>query len=103
MSIKVTFDLPTGKRLECVAEEGQPLLKLAQDNGIDLEGACGSSLACATCHVIFDSDWYDKLPEASTDEMDMLDLATGQTRTSRLSCQIKLTKDLDGLRVKIPD
>jgi ferredoxin len=102
MSIRVYFDLPTGKRLECAAEAGQSLLKLAQDNGINLEGACDSSLACATCHVVIDREWYARLPPPVTDETDMLDLAKGQTHTSRLSCQIKLSEDLDGLVVKIP-
>ena len=98
---KIIFILSGGKRLECEGTVGQSLLHLAQANGIDLEGACDSSLACATCHVVIDADWYDKLPQPSTDESDMLDLATGQTRTSRLSCQIKLSMDLDGLVVRV--
>ena len=101
MTIKVFFDLPSGERRECVAEVGQSLLKVAQDNGIDLEGACEGSLACATCHVVVAPDWYGKLPPPSRDELEMLDLATGRTRTSRLSCQIKLIGALDGLKVSV--
>ena len=59
-------------------------------------------MACSTCHVIVDADWFDRLPPASEEEEDMLDLAAGARRTSRLSCQIDLTEDLDGLIVRIP-
>lgn len=102
MTIRVYFDLPTGKRLACEAEIGESLLKVAQKNGVDLEGACEASLACATCHLVIDAEWYGKLSRPSSDEMDMLDLAKGRTRTSRLSCQIKLTEALDGIVVGVP-
>ena len=59
-------------------------------------------MACSTCHVIIGKEWFDKLPRASEDEEDMLDLASGARRTSRLSCQIILTPELDGLIVNIP-
>jgi ferredoxin len=59
-------------------------------------------MACSTCHVIIDKDWFDKLPPAVEDEEDMLDLATGARRTSRLSCQITLTPALDGMVVHVP-
>ena len=101
MSIKVFFVLPDGKQRECHAEAGQSLLKLAQDSGFDLEGACEASLACATCHVVIDPEWYGQLPTPTQDESDMLDLAVGLSRTSRLSCQIKLTQALDGLTVRL--
>lgn len=101
MKIKVYFDLPNGKRLECTAKEGESLLKVAQENGVDLEGACEASLACATCHVVVAPEWYDKLSPPIQDELDMLDLATGRARTSRLSCQIKLTEKLNGLVVRL--
>ena len=101
MTVKVIFNLHNGESRQCVAEEGQALLKLAQDNGFDLEGTCEGSLACATCHVVVDPAWYGKLPPPSNDELDILDLANGRARTSRLGCQIKLTQALDGLVVKI--
>ena len=63
----------------------------------------GMPAACATCHVILPPEWFDRLPEAVEDEEDMLDLATGACRTSRLSCQIVLTDALDGIEVRIPD
>jgi 2Fe-2S ferredoxin len=78
------------------------VLEIAHRNGIDLEGACEGSLACSTCHVIIDAEWYDLLKEASEDEEDMLDLAFGLTRTSRLGCQIIITEELDGLTVSLP-
>jgi ferredoxin len=59
-------------------------------------------MACSTCHIVIDADWYKKLPPPSEDEEDMLDLAFGLTRTSRLGCQITITADNDGLRVKLP-
>ncbi len=59
-------------------------------------------MACSTCHVIVAPEWFDRLPEAAEDEEDMLDLAAGACRTSRLSCQIELTDALDGIEVRIP-
>ncbi len=100
---------------------GLNLLELAHKKDIDLEGACEGSLACSTCHVILEPPVYDTLPEPSDEENDMLDLAFGLTSTyarcfrltnrsridfsilrSRLGCQVKLTKELDGVKVKLP-
>ena len=67
-----------------------------------LEGTCEGQMACSTCHVIVESEWFARLPEAVEDEEDMLDLATGACRTSRLSCQIVLTEVFDGLELRIP-
>ena len=67
-----------------------------------LEGTCEGQMACSTCHVIVDPDWFPRLPEAVEEEEDMLDFAAGVQRTSRLSCQIELTAELDGLTVSIP-
>ena len=78
------------------------MLELAQGVGMPLEGTCEGQMACSTCHVIVAPEWFDKLPEASMDEEDMLDLAAGVTRTSRLSCQIELTDEIDGIEVRIP-
>lgn len=82
---------------------GQHLLEAAHRNDIELEGACEASLACSTCHVVVeDEDYFHKIPEPTEDELDMLDLAFGLTETSRLGCQVVASKELDGLRVKIP-
>ena len=100
--ITVTFINAEGESQEVQGIDGQSLLDLAQAAGQPLEGPCEGQMACSTCHVIIDKDWFDKLPPAVEDEEDMLDLATGARRTSRLSCQITLTPALDGLVVHVP-
>ena len=67
-----------------------------------LEGTCEGQMACSTCHVVVEPEWFVKLPEAVEDEEDMLDLAAEVEGTSRLSCQILLTREMDGLTVRIP-
>ena len=99
---KMTFIEKNGQSREVDAPLGLSVLEIAHRNDIDLEGACEGSLACSTCHVIVDPEWYDALNEASEDEEDMLDLAFGLTRTSRLGCQIIMTEELDGLTVTLP-
>ena len=70
---------------------------------VDCLGACGGSCACSTCHVIVeDPEMYDKMAEPDDDENDMLDLAFGLTETSRLGCQVKMSKELDGLVIRLP-
>jgi len=100
--IKVHFATSDGQRISAEGEAGQRLLELGQAAGLPLEGTCEGQMACSTCHVIVDPAWFDRLPAAVDDEEDMLDLATGVTRTSRLSCQIVLDAALDGLEVRIP-
>jgi len=99
---KLVFIERDGTRREVDAPLGLSVLEIAHKNGIDIEGACEGSLACSTCHVIVDPEWYDLLKEASEDEEDMLDLAFGLTATSRLGCQIIITEELDGLVVRLP-
>lgn len=99
---KIFFEQPDGTKLEVNAPVGLSVLEIAHQNNIDLEGACEGSLACSTCHVVVDPEWYDVLPEATEDEEDMLDLAFALTHTSRLGCQIIITEELDGLTVKLP-
>ena len=100
--ITVKFINAEGESQEAQGVDGQSLLDLAQAVGQPLEGTCEGQMACSTCHVIIDKDWFAKLPQAVEDEEDMLDLATGARRTSRLSCQITLTPALDGLVVHVP-
>lgn len=102
MGLKVTFIDPKGARVECEGEVGDNLLKLGQGAGLPLEGTCEGQMACSTCHVIVAAEWFDKLAEASEEEEDMLDFAAGARRTSRLSCQIDLTEEMDGLTVSVP-
>ncbi len=99
---KIVFIERDGTRREVEAPLGLSMLEIAHRHDIDIEGACEGSLACSTCHVIVDADWYDLLKEASEDEEDMLDLAFNLTRTSRLGCQIIITEELDGLTVRLP-
>lgn len=88
--------------MACEGEVGDNLLKLGQAAGLPLEGTCEGQMACSTCHVIVAAQWFDKLDEASEEEEDMLDFAAGARRTSRLSCQIDLTQEMDGLTVSVP-
>ena len=97
----VTFIDPDGTRHDIEARAGQTLLDIAHANDIDIEGACEGSLACSTCHVIVEPDWFDRLKPIEEDEEDMLDLAFGLTATSRLGCQVVVTDELDGLIVHL--
>lgn len=99
---KMTFIHPDGSEQEVEAPLGISVLEVARIHDVPIEGACEGSLACSTCHVIVEKDYFDQLDEASEDEEDMLDLAFGLTPTSRLGCQIIITEELDGLRVTLP-
>jgi ferredoxin len=87
---------------EVDAEPGQRLLDVAWAERQPLEGACEGVMACSTCHVIVEAEDFDKLPPATEEEEDLLDLAAHATRTSRLACQIILTEDMKSLSVRIP-
>jgi ferredoxin len=100
--VKVCFVTADGARIEREGAVGDALLGLAQAAGLPLEGTCEGQMACSTCHVIVAPEWFDRLPAAHADEEDMLDLAAGVVRTSRLSCQILLSDALDGIEVRIP-
>ena len=100
--IRVTFTPPGGEPVVAEAQAGDNLLRIGQAAGLPLEGTCEGQMACSTCHVIVAAEWFVRLPQASEEEEDMLDLAAGACRTSRLSCQIELTPELDGLAVRVP-
>ena len=100
-TVKIIF-ICKGERKEFQVPIGTTVLEAAHNNNIDLEGACEGSLACSTCHVIVDEKFYNMLEAPSEDEEDMLDLAFGLTSTSRLGCQITMTKELDGLTLVVP-
>jgi len=87
---------------EVEAAPGQRLLDVAWAARQPLEGACEGVMACSTCHVIVDAEDFAKLPAASEEEEDLLDLASQAARTSRLACQIMLTEDLESLSVRMP-
>ena len=100
--VRMTFIEPDGTRRDIETPPGKTILEIAHANNIDIEGACEGVMACSTCHVIVEPEWYGKLPPPEEDEEDMLDLAAGLTRTSRLGCQITVTEALDGLTVRLP-
>ena len=99
---KMIFVERDGTRREVEAPIGLSVMEIAHRHGIDIEGACEGSLACSTCHVIVEPDWFERLETPTEDEEDMLDLAFGLTRTSRLGCQIIMSEALDGLTVRLP-
>jgi ferredoxin, 2Fe-2S len=99
---KMTFIERDGARREVEAPLGLSVLEIAHRHGVDIEGACEGSLACSTCHVIVEGDWFAKLTKPTEDEEDMLDLAFDLQETSRLGCQLIMTEALDGLVVKLP-
>jgi 2Fe-2S ferredoxin len=99
---KMIFIERNGNQREVEAPVGLSVLEVAHKHDVDIEGACEGSLACSTCHVIVDPAWFGKLARPTEDEEDMLDLAFGLEKTSRLGCQIVITEALDGLTVKLP-
>ena len=98
----VRFVAHDGRATNAAGVEGERLLDAAQRAGQPLEGTCNGDMACATCHVIVAADDFARLPSASADEEELLDLAHAATRHSRLACQIRLTAALDGLTVRLP-
>ncbi|PQE24182.1 2Fe-2S iron-sulfur cluster binding domain protein [Rutstroemia sp. NJR-2017a BVV2] len=101
--LHVTFVDKEGEEHNFEVAAGDNLLDIAQAHDLEMEGACGGSCACSTCHVIVEDEaFYGKMSEPDDDENDMLDLAFGLTETSRLGCQIVMSKELDGLRVRLP-
>ena len=100
--LTVTYISPDGSQQKVEAAAGDNLMDIAQANGVEMEGACGGSCACSTCHVIVDPAYFDLLDEPTDEENDMLDLAFGLTETSRLACQMKMSKKIDGIRVALP-
>ena len=102
--IQITFTDSKGQARTAEAEEGSTVMEAAIRGSIpEITAECGGGCACATCHVYVDETWMAKIPAASGSEEDMLDFAYGVKPNSRLSCQIRLTSDLDGLKVTTPD
>lgn len=101
-TVKITFLDRDGKAKIANCKIGSDLLHCAQEHDVSLEGACEASLACSTCHVILEPKIYGTLPPAKDEEEDLLDLAFGLSSTSRLGCQVKVTKEMDGCTVTVP-
>lgn len=91
-----------GEEKAIVVDGDMTVMEAIRDNGFDeLLALCGGCCSCATCHVHVDADWQDKLPKMGEDEDDLLESSDHRNETSRLSCQIELTADLEGLKVTI--
>lgn len=100
---KITFVDKEAQSHTFAVADGDNLLDIAQAHDLEMEGACGGSCACSTCHVVVaGSDYYDRMDEPTDEENDMLDLAFGLQETSRLGCQVKMSRQLDGLVVRLP-
>ena len=101
---KITYIAFDGNETTVDAKEGMSVMQTAVNNGVDgIVAECGGACSCATCHVYVDEGWFDKLPEAQAMEKEMLDFVMSPQPTSRLSCQIKVTAELDGLVVNTPE
>ncbi len=98
----INFKLNDGSTKIINAEDGLTLMEVARDNDLGIEGTCGGSISCCTCHLIIDEKWFEVVGPPNPDEEDMLDLAVDLQPTSRLGCQIEVKKELEGLVVKIP-
>lgn len=102
--IKVHFLTADGEEHLAEADLGNNLMQVAVGNSISgIAADCGGAMACATCHVHVDEAWYGRLPEPLDAERDMLEFADNPSDTSRLSCQIELAAELDGLVVRVPE
>ena len=102
--VKITYVDSHGASREVEAEEGSTVMESAIRNSVpEIVAECGGACACATCHVYVDEAWREKVGAPSPMEEDMLDFGFDVRPNSRLSCQIKVTDELDGLRVGIPE
>ena len=102
--VKITFVDHAGQSRTVEAEVGSTVMEAAIRNDVPgIEAECGGACACATCHVYVDEAFVDKMPKAESMEEDMLDFAYDVRPTSRLSCQIRITQELDGLQVQTPE
>uniref|UniRef100_A0A183C9F2 2Fe-2S ferredoxin-type domain-containing protein n=1 Tax=Globodera pallida TaxID=36090 RepID=A0A183C9F2_GLOPA len=101
--VNITYVTRNGTEKRIQGKIGDNVMYLAHDHNIEIEGACEASLACCTCHVYVDENFYNKLPAPVEDEEDMLDMAPLLKPNSRLSCQIILNKELDGIKVTLPN
>ena len=101
--MKISVTDRDGNKQILEADTNSTLMEIIRDEGIDIEAACGGCCACATCHVYINQDWVEKLNPKEDTEEDMLDFAFDVKDNSRLSCQISVTDELDGLVVNLPE
>lgn len=103
-TIKFVANDGTETEVDVDAGSGLSVMQIAVNNGVQgIDAECGGALSCATCHVHFDNEWFEKLPEAQGMEKDMLEFVVDPQETSRLCCQVKITEELDGIVVHIPE
>ena len=101
---KITYIHSTGKEYTVEVKNGFSVMEGAVQNDIPgIDADCGGAMACATCHVYVEEKWFNKLKEKTEGEDDMIDIASKPNKFSRLSCQILVSDELDGLRVKMPE
>ncbi|WP_299951897.1 2Fe-2S iron-sulfur cluster-binding protein [uncultured Ruegeria sp.] len=103
--VKIVFVDSDGNDTAVSIKAGRSVMEAARDNNIDgIDAECGGACACATCHVYVHPDWVGKVPSVEQTEQDMLEFALDPNpELSRLTCQIKVTEDLDGLTVTLPE
>ena len=101
---KITYINSSGVSQTLEVENGLTVMEGAIQNEIPgIDADCGGSMACATCHVYVDDKWFDKIPKAEDAEVDMIDMSFKPSRYSRLSCQIIVSDELDGLEITTPE
>jgi len=101
---KITFIEHDGQKTICESENNDSVMVLALENGLSgIDGDCGGECICATCHVYVEKQWVDQVGAPSSDEEALLSLNPERKENSRLGCQIKMRKELDGLIVHIPE
>ncbi|MCZ6604586.1 MAG: 2Fe-2S iron-sulfur cluster-binding protein [Alphaproteobacteria bacterium] len=101
---RLTFIEPDGTRRSVDADNGLSIMETALKNGIKgILGECGGTCCCSTCHCYVPADWIDRLPPKSEDEADLLDFAWEPKETSRLTCQITVADEIDGLVLQVPE
>lgn len=100
----ITYIQPEGTSESVEAELGMSVMETAVDNGVDgIVAECGGACSCATCHVYVDAEWLQRLPAPDEHEDAMLDCVFDRQQSSRLSCQIEVTEEIDGLTVNVPE
>lgn len=92
---------PQGREHALEALEGWRVMEVIRDWGLPMRAECGGSCSCATCHITVDPEWLDKLAEPELEELELIDTLPGARPNSRLSCQVLMRPELDGLRVHI--
>ena len=101
---KITYITHDNQKHEVEVQNGLTVMEGAVQNNIPgIDADCGGGMACATCHVYVEENWFDKLPKAEDAEVDMIDMAFEPKKNSRLSCQIIVSDELDGLEVTTPE